>query len=305
MMLSTEKRKRFVAALFALIAGLFMTTPGFAQVRPLYTPGLSATNSGVLPGPGLTYMNYFQYYSFDKLIGPDGGTITDNLGAAIFVDQNIFVYVTKTKILGASLAFDASLPLANSSIALADKPVLGLAGFAESFYQPFLLGWHKERFDVNTGYAFFANTGKAGAGYWGNALTFGDTFYLTKNKALSFSSYQLLEFHTENKDTGITPGTAFNLDYSLMMFLPLQKDEKALMQFGLVGYDQWQVSDDGGSRERPVLKNVHYKVNAIGFAANFILPPKGVSVGMKYLNEFGARATVEGQSIQIFGAVTF
>ena len=146
-------------------------------------------------------MNYFQYYSFDKLKSPQGGTVNDDLDAAIFIDINVFMYVTKYKILGGNLALVAGLP--------------------------------------------FANTGKSGAGYWGNALTFGDTFYLTKNKAISFSSYQLLEFHTENKDTGITPGTAFNLDYSLMMFYPLQKEEKALLQFGLVGYGQWQISDDG------------------------------------------------------------
>lgn len=301
--MSGTKTKNCMLAAIALFACL-LAIPAFAQVRPLYTPGMSATNSGLLPAPGFTYMNYFQYYSFDKVKDLQGDTINDDLDAAIFIDQNIFVYVTKAKLLGGNLAFSAALPFANSSISFADQPVLGLAGFAESFYQPFLLGWQKERFGITTGYAFLADTGKAGAGYNGHALTFGDTFYLTKNKALSFSSYQFLEFHTENNDTGITPGTAFSLDYSLMMFLPLQKD-KSLMQVGLIGYGQWQVSDDGGSAVRPILKNIHYKVNAIGFAVNFILPPKGVSIGMKYLNEFGGEATVEGQNIQIYGAVTF
>src|SRR3990172_9161526 len=214
-------------------------------MRPLYTPGMNATNSGVLPAPGLTYLNLFQYYSFDKLKGPEGGTVTEDLDANVFIDQNIFVYVTKYKILGANLALVTSLPFANASKTLANQPIGGGAGFAESFYQPFLLGWNKGRYDIQAGYGFFADTGNAGAGYWGNALTFGDTFYLTKNKAISFSSYKLLEFHTENEDTGISPGSAFNLDYSLMMFYPLQKEEKALLQFGLVGYGQWQISDDG------------------------------------------------------------
>jgi len=304
-MFTIRLSKRIFQGLFALFAYLLLATPVLAQVRPLYTPGMNATNSGLLPAPGFTYMNLFQYYSFDKLKGPGGDTVTDDLDSAIFIDQNIFVYVTKTKLMGANVAFNASLPFANTSISFADQPVLGLAGYAETWVQPFQLGWQKERWAINTGYGFMANTGPAGAGYWGNAWTFGDTFYLTKNKALSFSSFQLLEFHTEDEDTGITPGTAFNLDYSLMMFYPLQKEEKALMQFGLVGYSQWQVSDDGGSRDRPILSQVHYKVNAIGFAVNFILPPKGASIGMKYYKEFGAEATVEGQNLQIFGAVTF
>jgi hypothetical protein len=303
-MFKTKLENLTKLVLWALVACLLLAAPSLAQVRPLYTPGFNATNSGVLPAPGFTYMNYFEYYSFDTLKGPNGETVNADLNSAVFIDINLFLYVTKAKLLGGNLAFAAGLPVANTSISLADRPVLGIAGFAESFYQPFLIGWHKDRYDLNAGYSFFADTGKAGAGYWANALSFGDTFYLTKNKALSFSSYQLVEFHTKDGDTGITPGTAFNLDYSLMMFLPLQKEEKALMQFGLVGYGQWQISDDGGSAD-PLLKDIHYRVYALGFAVNFILPPKGVSVGMKYFNEFGAKATVEGKNLQIFAAVTF
>jgi hypothetical protein len=44
-----------------------------------------ATNSGVMPGPGLTYSNTFLTYSFDQLVGPDGKTITraPSLGVTI------------------------------------------------------------------------------------------------------------------------------------------------------------------------------------------------------------------------------
>ena len=84
----------------------------------------------------------------------------------------------------------AGLPFMNASLTLADRAIGGGGGFAESFYQPFLLGWESKRFNLNTGYLFFLDTGKAGAGYGGNALTLGDTFYLTKNKAIVFSSYQ-------------------------------------------------------------------------------------------------------------------
>ena len=95
------------------------------------------------------------------------------------------------------------------------------------------------------------------------------------------------------------------LDYSLMMALPLQKEGKSFLQFGLVGYGQWQTTDDSGPGTNPTLANNHYKVNAIGFALNVILPPKGVSIGVKYFNEYGAESTVEGDNIQISAAVTF
>jgi hypothetical protein len=299
------KLNRIVFVLIVLCFGLLLEAPVFAQVRALYTPGMNATNSGLLPAPGITYVNYFQYYSFDKLKGPQGGTITDNLDFGLFIDQNIFLYVTKYKLLGATLAFLVDLPFANASLTVADRPLGSSTGFAESFYQPLLLGWQKDRYGIQAGYAFFADTGKAGSGYWGNALTLGDTFYLTKNKAICFSSYQIYEFHTEKDDSRVTPGQAFSLDYSLMMTLPIQKEMKSLLQFGLIGYGQWQVSDNSGSDTDPVLRNIHYKVNAIGFGLNLILPPQGVSLGLKYFHEYGAEATVEGQSLQISAAVTF
>jgi hypothetical protein len=54
------------------------------------------------------------------------------------------------------------------------------------------LGWHLKRADVNAGYAFSAPTGRytagasnnLGSGYWGNNITSGTTYYITKNKGL-------------------------------------------------------------------------------------------------------------------------
>ena len=41
-------------------------------------------------------MNYFDYFSFDKLKGPGGDTINSELDSAVFIDMNVFLYVTKT-----------------------------------------------------------------------------------------------------------------------------------------------------------------------------------------------------------------
>ena len=49
----------------------------------------------------------------------------------------------------------------------------------------------------------------------------------------------------------------------------------------------------------------HYKVNALGFAANALLPEKKVSVGVKYFHEFECRSTFQGYTLQISGAITF
>ncbi len=281
-------------------------------VRGMYTPGFNATNSGVMPEPGLIYANFFMDYSFDQF-RPASGAIAEQRNAAVFIDINVFEWVSKKKILGANYALVALLPFSNSSIS---SPTLGAigggGGFSDSFYQPLTLGWHFKRADIQAAYGFFAPTGRftagasdnIGTGHWTHSPTAGETFYLTKNKATSVSAYQLYEFHTTQQGTNIHPGQTFNLDYSLMQILPLQKDMQRLLQFGLVGYGQWQTSNNSGPAVDPALP-AHYRVNAIGGAANVILPARKASVGFKLFKEFSNSSTVQGYSLQIVGSITF
>jgi hypothetical protein len=281
-------------------------------VRGVYTPGFNATNSGVMPEPGLSYANYFIDYSFNQFRSASGAIVAQN-NAAVFVDINAFEWVAKKKILGASYAMAALLPFSNSSIS---SPTLGAiaggGGFADSFYQPLTLGWHFKRADIQVAYGFFAPTGRftagatnnTGSGHWTNSPTAGETFYLTENKRTSVSAYQLYEFHTTQQGTNIHPGQAFNLDYSLMQILPLQKELLTLLQFGLVGYGQWQTSNDVGPGVDPA-NPAHYRVNAIGGAADVILPARKASVGFKLFKEFSNSSTVQGYSFQIVGSISF
>jgi hypothetical protein len=282
-------------------------------LRGVYSPGFNATNSGVMPGPGLTYSNTFMDYSFDQVICPVCGNISSKFNASVLVDVNVFVWVSKKKILGANFGLVAGLPLSNSALSLAGLgPIAGGGGFSDSFYQPVTLGWHLKRADIMTAYAFFAPTGKfsagatnnTGAGHWTNAPTAGETFYLTKNRATAFSAYEMYEFHTTQQQTNIHTGQTLDLDYSLTQILPLQKDMKTLLQFGLAGYGQWQMSDNSGPGVNPA-QPAHYRVNAIGGAANVILPARKVSVGFKLLKEFSNSYTIQGYSFQITGALTF
>ena len=210
-MISNYKLVALIALCVALISLALLSGAGpcRAQVVPplrgVYPPGFNATNSGVLPEPGLTYLNYFTDYSFDQFQTARGDTIFEHGNAAEFADINVFLWVSKKKILGANYALLAGLPFSNSSLSSITLGAIGGGGgFADSFYQPVTLGWHLKRADITVAYAFFAPTGQftagatnnTGTGHWSNAPTAGETFYLTKNKATSFSAYQMYEFHT-------------------------------------------------------------------------------------------------------------
>jgi len=141
-------------------------------LRGVYIPGFSATNSGVMAHPGLTYSNTFLDYSFDQVICPVCGTISSKFNASFLIDVNVFMWVSEKKILGANFGLVAGLPITNSAVSLAGLgPISGGGGLADSFYQPVTLGWHLQRADIMVAYAFFAPTGRFAAGATNNTGT--------------------------------------------------------------------------------------------------------------------------------------
>jgi hypothetical protein len=309
------KTKLTFALVITVASLVLMATTAQAQIRGQYTPGMTATNSGTLPDSGLTYQNLFQLYSFNQLKGPNGERLPVNGNISVIVDQNIFLWVSKKKILGANVGLVAELPITNNSLTSATLGALGGgSGLADSYYQPFTLGWHKKRADYTVAYGFTAPTGRfnagasnnVGSGYWGNDLSAGETFYLTKDKMTAFSAYEMYEFHGTQKTTKIHPGQTFDLDYSLMHIVKVQKNMHTLLQLGLIGYEQLQTTDRSGPGINPtVAANTHYHVNALGFGSNIILPVRKVALGFKYFKEFSNKSTVQGYSLQISGAITF
>lgn len=301
------------AALIGLLAMLISPGRTDAQVRGLYPPGIFSTNSGVQPQPGLTYYNVFLDYTFNELHGPDGERLQANPAFTVLADLNVFEFVSKKKILGANIGAMAILPVANASLSFAALGnVAGGAGFADSFYDPIILGWHLNRADIQAGYAFIAPTGRfvpgsttnIGSGYWAHSPFAGETVYLTRNKALAASAFQYYEFHGTQTGTEVHPGQTMSLDYSVTQMLPLQKT--TLLQFGLIGYGQWQTTNKTGpTPAQNFLGMQHYGVLGLGAGANVMLPERKVVLGFKYYKEFHAVNTVEGYSLQISGAITF
>jgi hypothetical protein len=104
--------------------------------------------------------------------------------------------------------------------------------------------------------------------------------------------------------SNITPGQAFTMEWGLGQFLPLDKQMSKLLEFGIVGYDQWQVSANGGTylvAGKPVAASrfPYYSVQAVGFQSNFILPPQHLAIVAKYYYEYSAKARPQGRTVAI------
>ena len=327
----SSQTKSGVLVLALVIVGL--ASPVLAQQKGQWVPGQFGLNAGVIPDPGITYANLAINYSAGQLNDSAGNKISGITGTYSFwSDENILYYVPNHKILGGYFMPYISINVANGSL-VADIAGTNLSanggggGFADLWAQPINIGWHfAKRVDFNIGYAFTAPTGRytpgasnnVGSGYWGNNITSGTTLYITKNQGTTANLATDWEIHGQKtvastpsgQFSTITPGQAFTDEWGIGQVLPLKKDMSQLAQLGLVGYDQWQVSSNGGTylvAGIPVAARrvPYYSVHGIGVQANYILPAKNLVFFFKYYDEYSAKARVKGRTIAFGGSWTF
>jgi hypothetical protein len=303
-------QRRFVAVILVFL-GLACASPLLAQQKGQYVPGQYGLNAGVIPDPGFTYANLTINYSAGQLNDSSGNRLPGITGTYSFwVNENLIFYVPKHKFLGATFFPYVVLAAANGSLVadLVNLPNLsangGGEGFADMYVEPLNLGWHLKHADVAVGYGFTAPTGRftplasnnVGSGYWGNDFTTNTTVYLTKNKATTANLATIWEIHGQKDGINITPGQTFTDEWGFGQILPLKKDFSRLLQLGVIGYDQWQVTNNGGM----TAGFPFYSSHAVGLQTNFILPAKDFSAFFKYENEFSAKARPEGR-VFVFG----
>jgi hypothetical protein len=311
-----------------LVFLLFAATPPLvAQQKGQYVPGQYGLNAGVLPDPGFTYANIDLNYDTNSFNNSSGTAVPPKPRLNLWVIENIYFYVVDTKFLGGNIGFMAIIPtLANGSLTLEQVNVSGSSyGLADSWFQPFTLGWHLKRADIQVADAFVTPTGRyspgatnnIGSGYFGNHLTTGTTVYLTKNKGTSANLFTDWEVHGQRQGTNgtyKTPGQALTDEWGLGQALPLSKDMSKLIQLGVIGYDQWQVTDNSGNVSTtlpngtvviaPASLLPRYSVHAVGGQANFIMPPKNIILYFKYEHEYTAYAHTLGNTIVFGGSWT-
>ena len=282
------------------------------QVRGVYPAGISATNSGVTGGPGFAYSNLLLIYSRSTMRDAHGN-VTATGNNSVILDMNSLSWVSKREVLGgAKFSMVATLPIARNSLTNdATGPVSGASGLGDQYYQPFILGWNKKRFAVRTIYGVLAPTGRyragandnVGNGYWTHVIASGQTVFLDKKRRTNFSAFQMYEWHLKQEGTNINPGENIDLDYSLMHTVPIKNDRS--IQFGIIGYNQFQTTDKKGPNVTPQQAKDYYKVNSLGAAAHFASPKQGLNFGLKYFKEFANRSTFQGYSVQVSGSYKF
>src|SRR6266576_4761528 len=88
-----------------------------AQNRGVYPLGMSATNSGVTPAAGFTYVNQLLFYSRDHAKDDAGNTLPVTGQNYVLMDMNTLAWVSKKQFLGgAAFSAVATLPFARNNL---------------------------------------------------------------------------------------------------------------------------------------------------------------------------------------------
>ncbi len=309
---------------------LLICAPMHGQQKPQWMPGQVGLNAGILPSPGFSYVNITVGYRSSAFNNASGTAIPVTGNYNVWAVENFFYYVPNGKFLGGNIglyfiltpatgSLDADLATQNPGIPNLNA-VAGGGGLADLFVQPIGLGWHLKRADIQVQEGMMLPTGRynpgatnnVGTGYFGNHLLDGITYYITKNKGTSANLFTDWEVHGARQGTNgtqKTPGQAFTMEWGLGQVLPLKKDFSQLLQLGLVGYDQWQVTQNGGTVPIgstnftiPASSLPYYSVHAIGGQGTYILPKKNLTFYVKGYHEYTAYSHFVGTTV-VFGGV--
>ncbi len=269
-----------------------------------YPYGAEGVKAASVPPPGFHYRTYNTLYHPTTLRDNNGDKLDVNFDLNVFSSVQRFIHVTEYKILGGNFFYNVLVPLVYKDLEIdasgvSDSQGLGLGDIVFEFSG---LGWHLDRLNFVAALAVIAPTGEfdenqpasLGLGYWSGMLTLGATAYFDEAKTWSFSALSRTLVHTEQKDTNITPGSEFVVEYGLGKEFAVR--EKLLVRPGIAGCSYWQISDDSDGNSNDNRKQSH----AIGAEINFFwLPPTLFQVNLRVLRDYSVENGPDGAQVVV------
>jgi len=292
-------------ALVCILLLWVITFPVLGQERGQYVPGTAGLNSGLQTPQGFTYANLFIWYPASKFKDRNGDTAPIDFDLNLVADFNLLAYTTKAKFLGATYGMAVVVPIVNTPVSL---PRIGAnispTGIGDLYVEPVNLGWKLKKADVKVAYGFVAPTGKfdetgsdtTTTDFWGHEITVATTAYLDKTKLTQVSVSTNWEFHQKKRHEDLKVGNNMTLEAGLGKIF-VKNQGKQLVQLGVVGYAQFQLTNDSGSAVPVLTANNKDRVFAVGPEIGVILPTKKFNFLARVLPEFGVRNRTQGVTV--------
>lgn len=230
-------------ALVATLAG------GAVQAEGHYVTGVEGLQGSSVPPAGNYYLGYLVNYDINGFQAPDA---KDGIGGSgqVTALANRLVHITDTKLLGADYGFETIIPVLRSSVKVGPLDASD-SGVGDVYVGPLVLGWHGQQWDAVAAAGLWLDTApntlgdptSPGKGYQSTMLTGGLTYYFDQQKSISGSALFRYEYNGK-KDNGVRPGDQLSLEWGV-------GKNYGAYSLGVVGYSQWQLSDDKGRLANP------------------------------------------------------
>ena len=209
------------------------------------------------------------------------------------------MWITDQKFLGGYVGVDGAWPIVDLNTSV-NTPGGPFSGRTVGIGDPFLegsLSWHPKAFDIGGGVGEWFPVGqsapppttKIGLGYWETMFTLGVTWYPDAEKKWALSLLNRYEISGEQRDTHITPGNAYTLEWGLSNSIT------PLIDLGIVGYYQTKVTPNSGTNASHVLDSVA----AVGPEIAMVFPKLNMIASLSYYYEFMAQARAKGQQASL------
>lgn len=257
-----------------------------------YPNGAEAFECGMVPPPGLHFVNYTYIYRSSHQNDNDGNEVKlpDNLN--IFGEIPRLVYTSKAQLLGANWGAQIFVPILRLSMAGMTR-----SGLGDIIIDPFILSWHRPTFHAALGLDIYLPTGEYDMTEMlnpgSNFVTWEPIFaftYIPPN-GWSWSMKLHYDINGENDDIKLKPGQEFHFDYAVG-YSPHPK-----VKLGVAGYYYQQVTDD--EMAGISLKDQRSRVFAIGPGVKFSFPEKRLFLEFRPQFEMAARNWFEGTAMWI------
>ncbi|WP_176594066.1 transporter [Sphingobium sp. EM0848] len=294
--------RKYTLTLAAALAATATTAQATETGGGAYPNGAESVGVAQLPPPGTYLLGYSNYYTADRLNDANGKSAVPDFSVDAFANIARFVHVTDRKILGATFAMQAFVPVVDLTVHAAGARQHKF-GLGDMIVNPFILGWNKGNLNIIATMDSYVPTGRyrkgdlanIGRNYWTFeplvAITYADP-----KGGPEVSAKLMYDFNTKNKATDYRSGQEFHVDLAAAYnFNPLT--------VGVTAYYYKQTTDDkqGGLRVGPD----GYKGEA--FAAGPLIRYQlgHVPVTAQWQHEFHAENRPQGDKFWLKAAFRF
>lgn len=267
-----------------------------------YPLGAESLAVAQVPPPGTYLLTYTNYYTADRLNDAHGNSAVPGFSVDAFANIARIVHVTHRKLLGATVAMQAFVPVVDLTVHAAGARQ-NKFGLGDLIVNPLILSWRKDKLNIVATMDTFVPTGRYRAGdlanisrnYWTFEPVLAVT-YADPKGGPELSAKLMYDFNTKNAATQYSSGQDFHADLAAAYnFNPLT--------VGVAAYYDKQTTDDRQYGVKVGPDGYRGEVFAAGPLLRYQLGH--VPITAQWQHEFVANNRTQGEKFWVKAAFRF